>query len=76
MNICCDNSQLVKKQRDEIVLMTNQLQDQEEQLNNFHAASLKQKEDKKGLETKLTGLEKVINLQKIEISKLKGLLFG
>jgi len=72
MNICCDNWHLAKKQRDEIVLMTKQLEEQEGQLDRFHANSLKYKEEKKGLENQMSALERTINSQKIEIAKLKG----
>ena len=72
MSFCCDNSQIVRKQRDEIILMTKELQEQEKQLNCLHSGSLRYKEYQRDSETKILNLEKVIKSDKNEIKNLKG----
>lgn len=71
MSYCCDNAQLARKQREEIILMTNELRNQEENLNQMHSAGLKQKEKFKNLENQLTNYQKTIKSLNTDISNLK-----
>ena len=74
MSICCDNAELLRKQREEIVLMTNELKEQEKQLSEFHQAAIKQKEVKKTMEKKQLELDKIIKALNSDIIQLKSIL--
>lgn len=71
MSICCDNSSLIIKQREEIVALIKTTHNQEEQINLLHTSCLKQKEQLKSFEHKQTVYEKNIKTFNLEIFKLK-----
>lgn len=76
MSICCDNAELLRRQREEIVLMTNELKEQEKQLNDFHQAAIKQNEIKKSMEIKQNELNTSTKALNSEITQLKGIFIN
>ena len=67
---CCQNFNLIRKQREEIILLTNELKRQEEQINSLHSSNLKFKDSTKLKEKKEHELEKAIKSLDLEIRNL------
>ncbi len=70
----CENLALVRKQREEIILLTQELQRQEEQINKLHSSNIKFKESIKNKEKKEADLEKKIRSLNLEIANINGKL--
>ena len=68
----CENAILVRKQREEIILLTQELQRQEEQINKLHSNNIRFKEVVKTKEKKELDLEKRIKSLNLDISNLNG----
>lgn len=74
-NFCCDNAEIVRKQREELILLTKDLKEQEIQLNSLHGNNLKQREKCKSLEKQKSDLEKVIKSKSSDIENLSSKKF-
>jgi len=68
----CQNFTIIRKQREELVLLTNELNCQEEQIKDLHSENIDLKELIKKKEKKETELEKKIKSLNSEISNLNG----
>jgi len=68
----CQNGALIRKQREELILLTNELQNQEHQINTLHASNLKLKETIKLKEKRETELEKKNRTLNAELTSLNG----
>ena len=71
-NCYCQDRELVRKQREEIILLTKELQNQEEHLNIIQNNNLKIKLTVKSLEKEKNNFENSIKLLNSEIKRLKG----
>jgi len=69
----CQNFTIIRKQREELVLLTNELNHQEEQINTLHSDNIKLKEIINKKEKKETDSEKKIKSLNLEISNLNGI---
>jgi hypothetical protein len=74
-NCYCKDNELIRKQREEIVLLTKELQSQDEQLNLIQNLNLKLKAASNLHEIEKTNFESSIKALNNEIKKLKGWLF-
>jgi hypothetical protein len=74
-NCYCKDNELIRKQREEIVLLTKELQSQDEQLNLIQNLNLKLKAASNLHEIEKTNFESSIKTLNNEIKKLKGGLF-
>ena len=74
-NCYCKDNELIRKQREEIVLLTKELQSQDEQLNLIQNLNLKLKAASNLHEIEKTNFESSIKTLNNEIKKLKGWLF-
>lgn len=74
-NCYCKDSELIRKQREEIVLLTKELQNQDEQLNIMQTCNLKLKATSKLYEKEKESFENAIKLLNSEIRKLKGIFY-
>lgn len=75
-NCSCDGDNLIRKQREEIILLTNQLKEQEEQICLFQQSNSKLKINLKLMDKKVLDYEsKVKNLNQ-EIQSLKSKHFN
>lgn len=70
-NCYCKDSELIRKQREEIVLLTKELQNQDDQLNVMQSCNLRLKAASKLHEKEKENFENAIKLLNNEIKKLK-----
>lgn len=66
-----DESSTIRKQREEIILMTNELKNQEIQLNAYDEANIKLKNSLKSYEEKFKNQEKIMKELEKKVSDLK-----
>lgn len=71
MSYCCDNALLVRKQRDEIILLTKELKEQENQLSLTHIQNLKLKEKVDKFESQKVTLDNIISSLKLDAKNLE-----
>ena len=69
---CCENADLIRNQREEIILLTGEIKNQEDQLNKLNTANLSLKESVKNLELNKISLEKQVQSLNKEIIVIKG----
>ncbi len=68
----CQNSGLIRKQRKELILLTNELKIQEDQINTLHSTNIKLKEEIKQREKKEFELEKKNRVLSTELKAING----
>ena len=68
----CQNSGLIRKQREELILLTDELKQQEDQINTLHSSNIKLKEEIKLKEKKEIDLEKRTRILNSELKAING----